>query len=267
MTDPAAKFATPPVAPDDGRCRTTALRHESAARSATDSESDAGRVKPPRFLMRKLLLRHRVVFRPRYASSMAEFDRTKDFIQLADALEREFTARNMHLKSGGAKELLRAHLDGVANQLGISKRSALNYLSIETAVELARSAARSMRETEANDDALPPIPLGTSDAGLMISTFAVAARIGAVNGDPDVTADLCEVITGISMALRTQDLPAVPALLIRNGIRWASLSADRLADGAWAVMPGKRQPDTDQGVATQLRADLDAIASLTEPDA
>lgn len=42
---------------------------------------------------------------------MAEFDRTRDFIQLADALEREFAARNMHLKPGGAKELLREHLD------------------------------------------------------------------------------------------------------------------------------------------------------------
>ncbi|HKS46380.1 MAG TPA: hypothetical protein VJT49_14965 [Amycolatopsis sp.] len=41
-----------------------------------------------------------------------------------------------------------------------------------------------MRETEANDDALPPIPLDPADAGLMISTFAVAARLGTVNGDP-----------------------------------------------------------------------------------
>lgn len=165
---------------------------------------------------------------------MAEFDRTKDFIRLADALEREFAARNMHLKPGGAKELLRMHLARVANQLGISKRSALTYLSAETAVALARSASRTMRETEASDDAQPPIPLGTTDAGLMISTFAVAARIGAVNGDPDVTADLCEVITGISMALRTQDLPAAPTLLVRNGIRWASLSAERLSQGTWA---------------------------------
>jgi len=173
----------------------------------------------------------------------------------------------MHLKPGGAKELLRAHLDRVASHLGISKRSALRYLSAETVVALARSAARTMRETEANDDALPPIPLRMADMGRMISAFAVAARIGAVNGDPDVTADLCEVITGISMALRTQDLPAAPALLVRNGLRWASLSADRLADRTWAVMPGTEQPDTDQNVAAQLRADLDAIATLTEPDA
>ncbi|MGH3468540.1 MAG: hypothetical protein ACRDQF_12525 [Thermocrispum sp.] len=198
---------------------------------------------------------------------MAEFDRTKDFIQLADALEREFATRNMHLKPGGAKELLRGHLCTVANQLGISKRSALKYLSVETTVALARSAARTMRETEANDDALPPIPLGISDVGLMISTFAVAARIGAVNGDPDVTADLCEVITGISMALRTQDLPAAPTLLVRNGIRWASLSADRLSDGTWAVMPGRHQPDIDQDLAAQLRTDLDAISALTAHEA
>lgn len=114
---------------------------------------------------------------------------------------------------------------------------------------------------------LPPIPLSTSDVGLMISTFAVAARIGAVNGDPDVATDLCEVITGISMALRTEDLPSAPALLTRNGLRWASLSADRLADGTWTVMPGTEQPHTDQDVAAQLRADLDTIAALTTPSA
>lgn len=56
---------------------------------------------------------------------MAEFDRTKDFIQLAEALEREFAARNMHLKPGGAKELLRELLEKVANHLGISQRRAL----------------------------------------------------------------------------------------------------------------------------------------------
>lgn len=212
-------------------------------------------------------LRIGFVTQSRNAPAMAEFDRTKHFIQLADALERESAARNMHLKPGGAKELLRAHLNRVASQLGVGNRSALKYLSAETPVALARSAARTTRETEANDDALPPIPLSTSDAGLMISTFAVAARIGAVNGDPDVTADLCEAITGISMALRTQDLPAAPALLVRNGLRWASLSADRLADGTWTVMPGMEQPHTDQDVAAQLRADLDSIAELAAPDA
>lgn len=124
-----------------------------------------------------------------------------------------------------------------------------------------------MRETEANDDVLPPVLLGASEVGLLISMFAVVVRIGVVNGDPDVAADLCEVVTGISMALWEQDLPAVSALLVRNGIRWASLSADRLADGTWAVMPGKPGPDADQGVAAQLRGDLDAIAALTESDA
>lgn len=197
---------------------------------------------------------------------MAEFDRTKQFLEIADAIEREFTARNMRLKPDGAKGLLRAHLGRIASQLGISQRSALNYLTPETAAKLARSAARTMRETEANDDALPPIPLDPADAGLMISTFAVAARLGTVNGDPDVTADLCEVITGIGMALRTHSPPTAPALLVRNGIRWASLAADRLTDGTWAVAPPHAQPDVDHGVAAQLRTDLDTISALTEPD-
>ncbi|MFD2418257.1 hypothetical protein [Amycolatopsis pigmentata] len=77
---------------------------------------------------------------------MAEVDRTKQFLEIAGAIEREFAVRNMRLKPGGAKELLRAHLGWIANQFGITQRSALNYLTPETAAQLARSAARTMRE-------------------------------------------------------------------------------------------------------------------------
>ncbi|HVV12383.1 hypothetical protein [Amycolatopsis sp.] len=60
-----------------------------------------------------------------------------------------------------------------------------------------------MRETDANDDALSRIPLDPADVGLMISTFATAARLGAVN--PDFAVDLREVITGIGIALLNHD--------------------------------------------------------------
>lgn len=194
---------------------------------------------------------------------MAELHRTEDFRNLADALETEFAARNMRLKPGGAKELLCAYLDQLAAESGMSKRSALATLSAETAVSLARSAARTMRETEAaHDEVLPPIPLTMPDAGLLISTFAVAARIGAINGDPDVAADLCEVITRVGIELRTQAAPAAPALLVRNGLRCVGLAADRLAEGTWTVVPGMDQPDTDQDVSAQLKADLAVIAEL-----
>ncbi|HKS46379.1 MAG TPA: hypothetical protein VJT49_14960 [Amycolatopsis sp.] len=81
-----------------------------------------------------------------------------------------------------------------------------------------------------------------------------------------MTADLCEVITGIGMALRTQSLPTAPTLLARSGIRWTSLAADRLTDGTWTVAPPHAQPDIDHGVAAQLRTDLDTISALTQPD-
>jgi hypothetical protein len=83
-----------------------------------------------------------------------------------------------------------------------------------------------------------------------------------VNGDPDVAADLCEVITGVSVGLRSGVPVEVSALLLSNGLTWARLPLDKLADGSWAVLPGKSRPEDDAGVAAQLLRDLDAIEEL-----
>lgn len=181
---------------------------------------------------------------------------------MAEVVEREFKTRQLGLKPGGARELLRSHIHLMANQLGVTSRTALGYVSENTVRELARSAARKMRETEAQEDALPPVIMTSRDAGLVLSTFAVAARVGLVNGDTDVAADLCEVVTGVAMELRREEVPAVSALLLRHGLRWASLPASKVATGEWVVAPDEDQPQRDKGVAEQLRGDLAVITDL-----
>jgi hypothetical protein len=101
-----------------------------------------------------------------------------------------------------------------------------------------------------------------AQAGLVISAFTVAARLGVVNGDPDVAADLCEVITGVSVELRGGSPVEVSALLLSNGLNWARLPAEKLARGSWSVLPGKSRPEDDAAVAAQLQRDLDAIMAL-----
>jgi len=83
-----------------------------------------------------------------------------------------------------------------------------------------------------------------------------------VNGDPDGAADLCEVITGVSVELRGGSPVEVSALLLSNGLNWARLPAEKLARGSWSVLPGKSRPEDDAALAAQLQRDLDAIMAL-----
>jgi hypothetical protein len=94
----------------------------------------------------------------------------------------------------------------------------------------------------------------------VLAAFPVAARLGEVNGDPDLAADLCEVIAGVGCCLRDAEAPVVvSALLLSNGLLWAKLSAESLASGRWAVLPGVTGRDDDQRVAERLQADLETI--------
>jgi hypothetical protein len=54
----------------------------------------------------------------------------------------------------------------------------------------------------------------------------------------------------------------ISALPLGNGLAWAGLPAEKLANGIWSVLPGKTRPEDDAGVAAQLQRDLDAIEEL-----
>lgn len=193
---------------------------------------------------------------------VANFERSKAFRALVEVAEAEFARRDLPLKPGAAENLLRDRVEKVAAQVGVTRQSAPRYFSAETIREHARKTVLMRKEHEARVDEQPPVPLTARQAGLVLSAFTVAARLGAVNGDPDVAADLCEVITGISMALRSSDHVEIPALLLSKGLMWATLPADKVADGEWAVLPGKAGRDVDLQLAAQLRRDLDAIKGL-----
>lgn len=193
---------------------------------------------------------------------MTTVSSSKAFRELAALVDAEFAARGMPLKPGAAEDVLRYRVQDVADQMGITPASALKYFSKDSVRDLARNTARTVKEHEAVQGARPPVHLSPSDAGLVISAFTVAARIGIVNGDPDVAADLCEVIAAVAMELRYEPSIEISTLTLRNGINWARLPTQNLADGTWTVMPGKTQPEVDQGVATKLQLDLDTIELL-----
>lgn len=197
-----------------------------------------------------------------YAAPVTTVPRSKPFRELAALIDAEFAARGMPLKPDAAEELLGYRVQHVADQMGITPASALKYFSEDNVRDIARNTARIVKEHEATQGARPPVQLTPAQAGLVISAFTVAARIGVVNGDPDVAADLCEVITAIAMELQHEPSIEISTLLLRNGINWARLPTEKLADGTWAVLPGKTPLDVDQGVATRLQLDLDTIERL-----
>jgi hypothetical protein len=193
---------------------------------------------------------------------MATFEHSKTFRELVAIVEAEFDAREMSLKPGAAADIVRERVQQVATQMRITPGSALRYFTADTVAEMARNTTRMLKEHQAAEDARPPVRLTAAQAGLVISAFTVAARLGVVNGDPDVAADLCEVITGVSVDLRGGDPVEVSALLLSNGLAWAGLPAEKLAGGSWSVLPGKSRPEDDAGVAAQLQRDRDAIKAL-----
>jgi hypothetical protein len=193
---------------------------------------------------------------------VATFERSKTFRELVSVVEAEFAAREMSLKPGAAADIERDRVQLVATQMRITPASALRYFTADAVAEMARNTTRMLKEHQAAEDALPPVPLTAAQAGLVISAFTVAARLGVVKGDPDVAADLCEVITGVGVELRGGGPVEVSALLLSNGLAWAGLPAENLAGGSWAVLPGTSRPEDDAGVAAQLCRDLDAIKAL-----
>jgi hypothetical protein len=126
--------------------------------------------------------------------------------------------------------------------LRITPRTALNYLTEDAIRDLARSTARQLKERDAAEDARPPVRLDSRQAGLMIAAFTVA---------------------GLGCSLRDAHPPVgVPALLLANGLGWARFSAENLASGKCAVLPGVTGLEDDQRVAARLQADLAATDQL-----
>ncbi|MCP2253538.1 hypothetical protein LY13_002291 [Prauserella aidingensis] len=168
----------------------------------------------------------------------------------------------MPLKPGAARDMLRAHVDNVSEQLGIHRRSALKYLDDSTAATLARSYFRTLQEGRAHDDTLPPLPLDGPNVGLPISAFAVAAHTAVMNDDPDNAADLCDTIMQLGMTLRGEAVPTASGALVQDGLRKADLTVRNLRAGTWSLSLWELSP-TNTEIADRLQADLDAIDALS----
>lgn len=110
------------------------------------------------------------------------------------------------------------------------------------------------------EDTLPDTVLSTADAALFVSVFATTARIGLLNNEPDVAADLCEAVAIVGSALRTTPV-TVPTALLHRAAGWASSVIDLLGVGIWTIDPSRRPATVEQDarLAVRLQEDLGAI--------
>lgn len=115
-------------------------------------------------------------------------------------------------------------------------------------------------ELQVVEDTVPATALSTADVALLVSVFATTARIGLLNAEPDVAADLCEAVASVGLALRSPS-PAVSTVLLRRASDWASAVLDLLGAGIWTIDPSRRSAAADQDgrLAAQLQADLAAV--------
>ena len=210
---------------------------------------------------------------------MANFERSKTFRELVAVVEAEFAAREMSLKPGAAADVLRERVQQVATQMRITPASALRYFTADAVAEMARNTTRMLKEHQASQDALPPVRLTAAQAGLVVSAFTVAARLGVVNGDPDVAADLCEVTTGVSIGLRGGGPVEVYALLLqRTGVGRAARREARRRQLVGAARqepaggrrrcggPAATRPRRNQGVAPHLTLPNASATGLLSTD-
>ena len=163
------------------------------------------------------------------------------------------------LKPGGAATLVNEKVDDVASQMRIQPRSALRYFTVEGMRELAQNTARGLKELEAAADARSDRVVASDDAGLLVPVFALTARVGLLNGDRDVAADLCEVVAAVGLALRSSP-PIVSTALLERGVGWAYFVIDKLGAGTWTTDPAHlTTPKQDLTLAAHLRDDVNVI--------
>lgn len=179
--------------------------------------------------------------------------------ELAAALEQELLVRGVRLKPGAAAAIVNDRIEAVADQMRVQPRSAMRYFSVEGMNEMAKSAVRGLKEHEAAEHARPDTLIGVADAALFVSVFSIAARVSVLNGDPDATADLCEALTEIGLALR--DPPAnVSTAVLSLALERAAFVVDELAARRWVTDP--EHPlgeDADGRLTASLQADLEKI--------
>jgi hypothetical protein len=104
----------------------------------------------------------------------------------------------------------------LGNLLATEARS---YPSVEECGIWPVSTSAGLKEQEAAEDALPDTALTVSEAAMLVPLISVSARLGIVNGDPDVAADLSEVGSAIGLALRLMPPVVLSTARLRQGLR------------------------------------------------
>ncbi len=179
--------------------------------------------------------------------------------ELAAALEQELLVRGVRLKPGAAAAIVNDRIEAVADQMRVQPRSADALLQRRGHERDGQERCARTQKHEAAEHARPDTLIGVADAALFVSVFSIAARVSVLNGDPDATADLCEALTEIGLALR--DPPAnVSTAVLSLALERAAFVVDELAARRWVTDP--EHPlgeDADGRLTASLQADLEKI--------
>lgn len=90
------------------------------------------------------------------------------------------------LKPGGAAVMVNKKLQQIAARMRIKPQSAMRYLDPEVLRTYANKTVERLRGLRAAEESLPDTLLSKGDVALLVPVFAMTARIGLLNGDPDV---------------------------------------------------------------------------------
>jgi len=196
---------------------------------------------------------------------VADVRNTKKVRQLAAALRDECALRGVVLVAGQAEELLADRVQVIANQLGITERTALDrYMPDDVVVALADTlgtAGAAYRDAVATTE---PVTLNVADLGRVIAAVGMTMKLAtdAMESESQrvqalgVATDCADAIVGIGAALRpahtaTRVELAGPTLVYTRKVLLQAI--EQIRDRHWACPCRSRHTP---GAACDLQRNL-----------
>jgi hypothetical protein len=203
---------------------------------------------------------------------VADVRNTKRVRELAAALRDECALRGVVLVAGQAEDLLASQVQVIANQLGITERTALDrYLPDDVVAALADTlgaADATYRDAVAT---IEPVTLNVADLGRVIAAVGMTMKLATdvVESKPrradalGVATDCADAIVGIGAALRRADGAtrvqiAGPTLVYTRKVLLRAI--EQIRDGHWTC-PCRSQhtPGTACDLQRNLTSDLNLV--------
>lgn len=141
---------------------------------------------------------------------MAELRSARKVRTLAAELRDQCALLGVHLVAGEAEDVIVAQVRAIAQQLGVTERTALDSYLTDTAVrQAAQTIAATYATRQQAADTVEPILLSATDVGRVLAAVGMTVKLAAVALEqPDghatalgVATDAADAIVGVGVAL------------------------------------------------------------------